>query len=84
LVEALGAGNAILARDNHYNQWVCGKGAIFFDGKQSCENQIERLILDVTLRNQLSLESRKRYDAFFRWEYILRDYEILLSHPQFG
>lgn len=83
LVEALGAGNAILARDNHYNQWVCGKGAIFFDGKQSCENQIERLILDVTLRKQLSLESQKRYDAFFRWEYILRDYEILLSHSQF-
>lgn len=84
LVESLGAGNAILAHDNPYNRWVCGDGAVFFDGKQACEQQIERLISDASLQKQLSQQSEKRFDESFRWEFILRDYETLLSQPEFS
>lgn len=84
LVESLGAGNAILAHDNPYNQWVCGQGAIFFNGKQTCETQIERLISNATLQQQLARESEKRFDESFRWEFILHDYEVLLSRPEFS
>lgn len=84
LVESLGAGNAILAHDNPYNRWVCGQGAIFFDGKQACEIQIERLLADVRVLQKLAQESEKRFDESFRWEFILRDYEALLSRPEFN
>jgi glycosyltransferase involved in cell wall biosynthesis len=84
LVESLGAGNAILAHDNPYNRWVCGQGAIFFDGKQACEIQIERLIADDLVQQKLAQESEKRFDESFRWEFILRDYEALLSRPEFN
>jgi len=32
LVEALGAGNAVVAHDNRFNRWVAGDGAVYFDG----------------------------------------------------
>lgn len=84
LVESLGASNAILAHDNPYNRWVCGDGAVFFDGKQGCEHQIEHLIANETLRNHLAAASEQRFDEAFRWEFILRDYEALLSQPEFS
>ncbi len=84
LVESLGAGNAILAHDNPYNRWVCGQGAVFFDGKKGCERELERLIADEQLQKQLALESERHFDEAFRWEFILRDYEALLSRPEFS
>ncbi|MBL2382416.1 hypothetical protein ELJ13_30045, partial [Klebsiella pneumoniae] len=31
LVEALGAGNAVIARDNRFNRWVAGDAAVYFE-----------------------------------------------------
>ncbi len=38
LVEALGAGNAVLAHDNKFNRWVAKDGAIYFNGVSSARD----------------------------------------------
>ena len=32
LVEALGAGTAVIAHDKRFNRWVAGDGAVYFSG----------------------------------------------------
>lgn len=44
LVEALGAGNAVLAHDNPYNRWVAGEAGVSFRDDGECARWIERLL----------------------------------------
>ena len=36
LVEALGAGSPVLAKDNKFNRWVAGNGAQYFSSEDEC------------------------------------------------
>ena len=78
LVEALGAGNAVLAHDNPYNRWVAGEGGVYFSGEDGCAQQIEALLGDPGRLAQLQAASRARHAAAFTWGKILGDYERLL------
>jgi glycosyltransferase involved in cell wall biosynthesis len=78
LVEALGAGNAVLAHDNLYNRWVAGEGGVYFSGEDGCAQQIEALLGDPGKLTQLQAASRARHAAEFTWDKILGDYERLL------
>jgi glycosyltransferase involved in cell wall biosynthesis len=44
LVEALGAGNAVLAHDNPYNRWVAGEAGVYFRDEGECAERIEGLL----------------------------------------
>ena len=44
LVEALWAGNAVIAHDNVFNRWTAGAAALFFKDGEACEQAISRLI----------------------------------------
>ncbi|MDP8567788.1 DUF1972 domain-containing protein [Methylophilus aquaticus] len=83
LVESLGAGNAVLANDNQYNRWVCGDGAVYFSDVPSCAQKIECLLSKPELIQRLAKEGGKRFDNAFRWEFILEQYEALLSRQEF-
>jgi glycosyltransferase involved in cell wall biosynthesis len=48
LVEALGAGNAVLAYDNVFNRWVAGEAAVYFRGEDECAQWIDRLAAEGT------------------------------------
>ncbi|HQS99175.1 MAG: glycosyl transferase [Hydrogenophilales bacterium 16-64-46] len=78
LVEALGAGNAVLAHDNPYNRWVAGEGGVYFNGEEGCAQQIEALLGDAGQLAQLQAASLVRHAAEFTWDKILGDYETLL------
>jgi len=78
LVEALGAGNAVLADDNAYNRWVAGEGGIYFRNEDECENQIDRLLCESELVSELQIASRLRHKSEFIWEKVLAEYEALL------
>jgi glycosyltransferase involved in cell wall biosynthesis len=78
LVEALGAGTAVLAHDNPYNRWVAGAGGVYFSGEDGCAQQIEALLRDPGQLAQLQSASRARHAAEFTWDKILGDYETLL------
>lgn len=79
LVEALGAGNAVLAHDNPYNRWVAGEGAIYFRDEDACAECVEVLLGDSLLLSQLRVASIARHTAEFTWETVLAAYNKLLQ-----
>lgn len=82
LVEALGAGNAVLAHDNRFNRWVCAEGALYFDGADAFSAQLERLLAEPGLAALLAGRNTERFEAGFTWEAILGAYEALLLQWQ--
>lgn len=81
LVEALGAGNAVVAHDNRFTRWVAGSGAIYFEGADGFSRSIDGLYEDVARLEHMRLESRKRHAEQFTWDRVLGEYEeLFLSH----
>jgi glycosyltransferase involved in cell wall biosynthesis len=79
LVEAIAAGNAILAHDNKFNRWVAKDCARYFDSTRSFCGAIDQLMSDDNLIKALQSESKRNYDKNFRWSNILAQYERLLE-----
>lgn len=79
LVEALGAGNAIVAHDNKFNRWVAGDAAMYFDGSDGFSGLLDSLLSDPDAIAELSRQAILRYEAMFTWESILKSYEELLE-----
>lgn len=79
LVEAMGAGSAILAHDNHFNRWVAGEGARYFSDTESCGQQMDVMFANDELIAQMSAFSRDRHRQAYTWPQILNQYEMLLE-----
>lgn len=78
LVEALGAGNAVIAHDNRFNRWVAGMGAAYFDGADEFAAVIDRLIAEPESLAKMRAASATRFAENFTWPTILGNYEALL------
>lgn len=78
LVEAMAAGNAILAHDNAYNRWVAGAGAVFFSDGETADRQISVLLAEVDRRRALGRAALERFETHFTWRKIAKEYEDLL------
>lgn len=78
LVEALGAGNAVLAHDNKFNRWVAKDGAVYFRGIESLVNALDDLFSDDDKVKLLKLRSIDNFKSNFRWVEIFNQYEMLL------
>lgn len=79
LVEALAAGNAIIAHDNLFNRWVAGDAALYFSDVVGCRAAIEQLMDDKILNMSKSASAQKRWEAAFCWSKILQEYEQQLG-----
>jgi glycosyltransferase involved in cell wall biosynthesis len=79
LVEALGAGNAVIAHDNVFNRWVAGSAALYFSDTRSCASAIDMLLASDDLRNELRAAARLRWQADFTWPAVLETYQSVLS-----
>ncbi|OWK27713.1 DUF1972 domain-containing protein [Sphingomonas mucosissima] len=82
LVEALGAGNPVIAHDNPFNRWVAGDGGIFFNNAEECSAAIDRLLLEPSTRLKMSAASRRQWAENFTWEAVLSRYERALLGGQ--
>lgn len=82
LVEALGAGNAVLAHDNRFNRWVADDAALYFSDARTCRAGIDRLLDDDALLARLRGAGRRRHAAHFTWPGVLAAYEQLLLRWQ--
>ena len=80
LVEALGAGCAVLAHDNHFNRWVAGTEAAYFKDEDECALLFDRLLPDAQAVVRMKAASRAVFNERFTWDQILREYEVLLTH----
>jgi glycosyltransferase involved in cell wall biosynthesis len=79
LVEALGAGNAVIAHDNRFNRWVAGEGAIYFNGADGFARCMEELFAEPVQLEALRAHARRRFADQFTWPLVLQQYEELLT-----
>ncbi len=78
LVEALGAGNAVIAHDNRFNRWTAGAGQRFFSDVEGCAAHVRELARDDVALARARAAARARHARDFRWEEVLTRYEALL------
>jgi glycosyltransferase involved in cell wall biosynthesis len=79
LIEAMAAGNPVIAHDNKYNRWVAGDGALYFDTIEAADNEISLLLSEETMRQRLGAAALCRFNAEFTWEWVAGQYEQLIS-----
>lgn len=75
LVEALAAGNMVIAHDNMYNRWTAGAAATYFTDVDSCGERMQQALDDDTLVRNCGIAARARAREAFRWEDVLSAYE---------
>lgn len=74
LVEALGAGNPIIAHDNQFNRWVAGDAGLYFADTDQCDARITQLLADPDLCRAKSAAAVQRWSDAFSWPTILEAY----------
>ena len=82
LVEALGAGNPVLAHDNPYNRWVAADAARYFRTAEDVDAQVTALVDNPDLVAELGAAARARHAAEFTWAHVAGAYEQLLVKAQ--
>lgn len=80
LVEALGAGNAVIAHDNRFNRWVAGTGARYFSGAEQFSEALDFALTDPTALAAMRSASLQRFEDGLTWNAILGQYEQLLTN----
>lgn len=79
LVEALGAGNAVIAHDNRFNRWVAGSEAAYFGNAQDFDRLVGGLLGDASRIQTMRHGSLQQFAQQFRWAGVLGQYETLLA-----
>lgn len=79
LVEALGAGNPVIAHDNPFNRWVAGGAGTYFADADQCAERIDRLLADPAARGAMGEAARRRWQDEFTWPKVLESYRLLLE-----
>lgn len=79
LVEALGAGNAVIAHDNRFNRWVAGEGARYFDSVDSLAQRFDEIMSKPDVVSSMQDASRRRFKRALTWPIVLAEYEKVLE-----
>jgi len=79
LVEAMAAGNAVVAHDNEYNRWVAQDGAVYFRTAPDAASAIAEVLGDPQRRATMAAASLRRHAQEFTWEHVAGQYEELLA-----
>jgi glycosyltransferase involved in cell wall biosynthesis len=79
LVEALGAGNAVIAHDNRFNRWVLGEGALYFDGADGFAACLATFVSAPEQQMRMRAQGQQRFTEDFTWPHVLAQYERLLT-----
>lgn len=78
LVEALAAGNPVIAHGNKYNTWVAGSAGLYFNTPDEAEKCIDELLNNTELAATLSRSALARFESEFTWDHVASQYEALL------
>ncbi len=80
LVEAMGAGNPVIAHDNPYNRWTAGSGAAsYFQTADDVARLLDEVLPDGPRLERMGAASRARFEEEFTWDYVAGEYEKVLS-----
>jgi len=78
LVEALGAGNAVVAHANPFNRWVARDAALYFADEEELDGAFDAVITDDAVWATARRTARERFAEAFTWPAILERYEQVL------
>lgn len=78
LVEAMSAGNPVVAQDNVYNRWVAGAGNEYFNDADDLAALLDEILPDAQRRRRMGEASRRRFAEEFTWDVIGDQYEVAL------
>ena len=79
LVEALGAGNPVLAHDNKFNRWVAGEDQFYFSNEAECAEKFDKLLNNDKDFDHEKNASIKQHQTKFTWEKVLSEYRELFE-----
>lgn len=79
LLEAMGAGNAVLAHDNPFNRWVVGPGALYFRDRATCAVALDQMLSGRADLALMRRDNQARVGRVFVWERVLGAYASLLA-----
>lgn len=79
LVEALGAGNAVIAHGNPFNRWVAGTQARYFSSVDDLTTLLDELLGHPDRFASMQGGSRARFHEALTWPIVLQAYEHLLE-----
>lgn len=78
LVEAMAAGNAVVAHRNVYNSWVVGDDNEHFSDSTELARILDELLDDAPRRRRMGAANRARFRSEFTWSKIGDQYETAL------
>lgn len=78
LVEAMAAGNPVIAHNNVYNRFVAGSDNRYFDHTDDLAQQLDTLLDDDDALASMGKASLRRYQNEYTWEHIGGLYEQAL------
>jgi glycosyltransferase involved in cell wall biosynthesis len=78
LVEAMAAGNPIIAHDNPYNRWVAQDAAVYFSTEQDVADRLDEVFASPVRLKRMRDASHRRHAQEFTWERVAGQYEQLL------
>lgn len=84
LVEALAAGNPVVAHDNAYNRWVARDAAVYFDTAESVDRHLCALLSDPARMRSMNEAATRRFNEEFTWDHVAGQYEDLLLRCMAG
>jgi len=79
LVEALGAGNPVLAHDNRYNRWTAGPDQAYFTTADDVAARLDSALGAQGRLTEMSSAARRRYRAGLTWDQVGEQYRHLLE-----
>lgn len=82
LVEALGAGNAVIAHDNPFNRWVAGDAGLYFSNEAGVRDAIDQVLDQPIVLERLRAAARERWKTAFTWPAVLRKYQTFLDQGE--
>lgn len=78
LVEALGAGCAVIAHDNGFNRWVAGESAFYFSDEGSLAEFFDDGLYNDGYQSKSKSLAKLQFKERFQWRNVLEQYEHLL------
>jgi glycosyltransferase involved in cell wall biosynthesis len=77
LIEAMGAGNCVIAKDTPENREVLGDSGLFFTGSEDLRRQFELALADATLVERLRASAQNCVKEHYSWDAVTDAYEKL-------
>ena len=79
LLEAMGAGNCVLAKDRPEHREVLGDAGLYFDDVADLTSLMSRVLHDGELADGLRGRARERAASLYSWETVTDQYEALFE-----